>query len=353
MKKVKVALVGLGRLGKQYAVNLARKIKNAELVAVCSLKSHELRWAESEFTYVKLYRDYDEMLRHPGLDAVFILSSTAAHPEHLVKALQAGLHAFCEKPLAICVPDCLEVERTVIQFSQQLAVVGFVRRYDPSYRYAKEKVEGGAIGKPFLVRSQTVDKDSISSFQLEYVGNSGGIFHDFSVHDVDLIRWFLDSDVARVYAIGGAYKYPAFAEINDADNVMATCEMKNGTMAVINASRTATHGHDTYTEVVGTKGTLRIGRPAGINRVEIYDEYGARKECVENFWDRFYEGFLLMTEDFIDCIVSGRPPELQIRDAIEATRTTEAMMQSFREKKVVSIKREKSSSIDQLPGLPS
>ena len=341
MEKVNIGLVGLGRLGKRYAENIAYKVRHAELVAVCSVVEEELTWAKKEFEDVFTYGDYATMLKHEGLDAVVIVSSTNMHARQMIEALEAGLHVFSEKPLAVEVEDCLKVERIAAQHPGQLAVVGFVRRYDPSYRYAKNKVDQGAIGKPYLVRSQTVDKDSLAGFQLEYVGNSGGLIHDYNVHDVDLARWFLGANVQTVWAIGGAFKYPGFAEVGDADNVMSTCQFDDGGMAVINASRTAMHGHDTYTEVVGTEGALRIGRPAGINRVEIYDQYGARKECLETFWDRFEEAFLLMIEDFVDCLVNKRKPELNIRDATEATRTTTAMTASFKSGQLTQIKRNK------------
>ncbi len=339
MKKVKIGIVGLGRLGKKYAENIAFNIRNAELTAACSVVPAELDWVKEKMGISNVYSDYDEMLKHKGLDAVFIVSSTNMHAEHLLKALDAGLHVFSEKPLAVSVEDCLKVEAALPNYPNQTAVVGFVRRFDPSYRYAKDKVDAGAIGKPFLVRSQTIDKDSLASFMMEYVGNSGGIFHDFNVHDVDLARWFLGSNVKSVWAIGGAYKYPGFGEVGDADNVMSTCQMENGTMAVINASRTAMHGHDTYTEVVGTEGSLRIGRPAGKNRVEIYDKDGIRKECLETFWDRFEEAFLLMAKDFVDCLLEGRKPELVINDATEATRATEAFTTSFNEHTLETIVR--------------
>lgn len=339
MKKLKIGIVGLGRLGKKYAENLAFNIRNAELVAACSVVAEELTWIKKAIGLKAVYTDYDKLLQHAGLEAIFIISSTNKHAEHLVKALAAGLHVFCEKPLAVSVADCLAVEKELPKYPNQTAVVGFVRRFDPSYRYAKNKVAAGAIGKPFLVRSQTVDKDNLAGFQLEYVGNSGGLFHDFNVHDVDLARWYLGANVKSVWSIGGAYKYPGFAEVGDADNVMSTCQFENGNMAVINASRTAMHGHDTYTEIVGTEGTLRIGRPAGLNRVEIYDKHGIRKECVETFWDRFEEAFLLMTKDFVDRILTGKPSELSINDATEATRTTAAFTKSFQEKRLVEIER--------------
>lgn len=325
-------------MGKAYAKNLAFKINQAELVAACSIHPEELAFAKKELGLQHTFTDYEEMLNSVELDAVFVISSTDMHAEHIIKGLKAGLHVFSEKPLAITTKACQKVAKVAAKYPNQLAVVGFVRRFDSSYRYAKDKVDAGAIGKPYLVRSQTVDKDTIADWQIQYVTKSGGIFHDFNVHDIDLARWFLGSEIKTVWSVGGAYKYPAFAEAGDADNVMTTCVFENNGMAVINASRIAMHGHDTYTEVVGTLGTLRIGRPAAKNRVEIYDQYGVRQECVETFWDRFEQAFLLMATDFIDCIVENRKPELKLLDAIQATKAATAFTESFKKGKLIRVR---------------
>ena len=337
MKRIKVGIVGLGRLGKEYAKNLVFKIPSADLIAACSIREEELDFASKELAVPRLFQDYDQMLELKELEAIFVISSTNQHAEHIVKALQAGLHVYSEKPLSSSVEECKRVEAIAKQYPDQLAVVGFVRRFDPSYRYAKQKVDEGAIGKPYLVRSQTIDKDTVAEWQIQYVQSSGGIFHDYNVHDIDLARWFLGAEVASVWSIGGAYKYPAFAEAGDADHVMSTCRFDNGAMAVLNAGRTAMVGHDTYTEIVGTLGTLRIGRPATVNRVEVYDQYGARQECVETFWDRFEEAFLLIAQDFIECILTGRQPELTLADARQATIVAEACTQSFRRGELVKM----------------
>ncbi len=329
MKKIKVGIVGLGRLGKEYAKNLTFKIPSAELVAASSIDEGELAFAKEKLGVPYLFKEYAEMLKLPELEAIFVISSTNKHAEQIVAALEAGLHVYSEKPLSSSIEECRRVEAVAAQYPEQLAVVGFVRRFDPSYRYAKQKVDEGAIGQPYLVRSQTIDKDTVAEWQIQYVKNSGGIFHDYNVHDIDLARWFLGAEVESVWSIGGAYKYPAFAEVGDADHVMSTCRFENGAMAVLNAGRTAMVGHDTYTEVVGTLGTLRIGRPATVNRVEIYDQHGARQECVETFWDRFEEAFLLIAKDFLDCIQTGRQPELSLADARQATIVAAALTQSF------------------------
>ena len=336
-KKINVGIIGLGRLGIRYAENFIHRIKNAELVAACSVAPRELEYAASELGIPQLFDDYENMLNHRGIEAVFIVSPTSEHTRQMIAALETGHHVFCEKPLATTVEECERVEAAAAQRPDQIAVVGFVRRFDPSYRYAKEKIESGAIGAPIIVRSQTVDKDSTVSFQIDYVANSGGIFHDFNIHDIDLARWFLGSEIKSVYAVGGAYKHKEFGEIGDADNVMTMCVFENGALANISASRAATHGHDTRTEVIGTEGILSIGRPAALNRVEISDRFGIRKECVETFYDRFQEAFLSQAKEFIDCILENRKPELTLRDATMATKAAAAFTTSFREQRVVEI----------------
>lgn len=338
-KKIRTALIGLGRMGKSYAAILHDQLPGAELVAACSIVPEERTYAQTQLGLEAVFSDSGEMLRSVAPEALFVISSTDQHAAHLVQGLEAGCHVFCEKPLSIRISECERVEAIAAQHPDQLAVVGFNRRFDPSYAYAKAKIEAGAIGKPFRVHAQTVDKDTVADFQIQYVKNSGGIFHDFNVHDIDLARWFLGSEIRTVFATGGAYKYPAFAAQGDADNVLTTCVFENGTHATLVASRTAMHGHDTYTEVVGTEGTLRIGRPAAKNRVEIYDAHGVRQECVETFYERFQEAFLLQAKDFIDCIRTGRKPLLSLHDATEATRAAEAFTLSFAEQRLVQIER--------------
>ena len=316
-------------MGMKYAENLRYKVHNAELIAACSINPQEQSHAREVLGIPHVYDAYEEMLERKDLEAIFVVSSTTLHVDHIVAALKAGKHVFSEKPLGIEIEKCLYAEEVSAQYPELLAVVGFVRRFDPSYVYAKEKVSSGAIGRPFLVKSQTVDLDSTAGFQMEFVKTSGGMFHDFNVHDIDLARWYLGAEVKTVFSAGGAFKHKAFAEVNDADNVLSTCVFDNGTMAQILASRTAAHGHDTYTEIVGTEGVLRIGRPSAQNRVQIMDQHGARYECVETFYDRFQDAFLIMIQDFVDCLVEGKKPELTLRDATQATRVAIAMTDSL------------------------
>ena len=167
-------------------------------------------------------------------------------------------------------------------------MIGFVRRFDPSYRDAFEKVGKGAIGRPFMVRSQTCDKNDPDGFFVRFAPTSGGLFLDCSVHDIDLARWLLGNPrPKRVFASGTIAIHEGLRECGDIDNGVGICEFEDGRLAVFYASRTMAHGHDTQTEVIGTGGVLSVGHNPRANRVEIYDAGGVRNECVPTFFEVF------------------------------------------------------------------
>ncbi|MEN6364259.1 MAG: Gfo/Idh/MocA family oxidoreductase [Rectinema sp.] len=335
--KLRIGIAGLGRLGKRHARNLAFKVRGAELAAACSVQADELAWAKAELGVDALYSNYGQMLDHGGLDAVYLVTSSATHAAQAEEALERGLHVFCEKPMGVSIEECRAVERAAAARPDRVFLVGFVRRFDPSYAYAKKLIGEGAIGVPFLVRSQTVDLDEYAAFQVQFVATSGGIFFDMNVHDIDLARWFLGDEVESVHAIGGSFVHPEFAAVNDADNTVALARFRSGKMAVLSVSRTAFHGHDTHTEIVGSKGILKIGMTPARNRVELFDAGGARVECVKDFYERFSEAFLAEAQEFVDCALEGRKPIVSAQDGTKATEVAFALTESFRRKSIVYV----------------
>ena len=115
---LKIGIVGLGRLGQRHAINLAQRVPNAEVVAACSPVPAELDWAARELGITTGYADYDALLSHPGLDAVFLVTPTSMHPDQIIAALRAGKHVFCEKPLSLDLADCLKVEAEAARHPQ-------------------------------------------------------------------------------------------------------------------------------------------------------------------------------------------------------------------------------------------
>jgi myo-inositol 2-dehydrogenase/D-chiro-inositol 1-dehydrogenase len=335
---VNVGIAGLGRLGKRHAENLAQRIPGAKLVAACSPEAPEREWATKALGVPATYADIAGLLAHPGLDAVFLVTPNTVHPGQIIAALKAGKHVFCEKPLSLDLDECLAVEAEAKRHPKLKVMIGYVRRFDPSYVDAHERIASGGIGRPFIVRSETCDMNDPSGFFVRFAPKSGGIFLDMSVHDIDLARWLLGSPKPRrVFSVGAIAVHRGLADCGDVDNGLAIIEFDGGAMATIYASRTMAHGHETATEIIGTQGRIVVGRDGRMNEVEVADAHGIRIRTTPTFWERFENAFLRETMHFVDCLRHDRPPGLTLHDATEATRIGIALRTSLVERRAVEL----------------
>lgn len=335
---MKIGIVGLGRLGKRHAENLLKRIDGAELVAGASPVEAEREYAKS--LGLSAYDSLEALLQHPDLEAVILVTPTALHAEQSIAVLEAGKHLFVEKPLALNVADCEKVEKVYAQtqkrFPNQMAMVGFVRRFDPSYASAKKALLNGEIGEAFFVRSQTCDQYDPNGFFVQFSATSGGLIMDCNVHDIDLVRWFLSDKngnapkALRFHATGSANIHPDLKQFADVDNAIATIEFEGGKFAHLYASRTFAHGHETSTEIIGTAGKLLIGAGAHLNRVVKSDKHGVSHEALPDFSARFSEAFIHELQAFVDACAGKIPAPLSLNDATEATRIGVALTEVLR-----------------------
>lgn len=338
MELVRIGSVGLGRLGARHAENIATRLPNARLTALCDVDAGRLKSEASRLHVKYTYTDFDAMMECDEIDAVAIVSPSALHTEQIEKALKKGKHVFSEKPLGVTVEQCRQAEKAVERHPDRVFMLGFMRRFDDSYRYAKQKVEAGEIGKPILFRAYSQDPEKFIAGSIAFAAHSGGVFLDMAVHDIDLARWFIGSEPESVYAIGGCYAHPEFAKYNDGDNVSCLMKFRNGAMGFLFSGRTAPHGYNVETEIVGTKGTLRVGSVPQKNLVEILDSGGVRKECSENFLERFENAYVNEMKEFVDCILEGREPAVSVYDGSRVLEIANACKQSFESGQLVSLK---------------
>lgn len=333
---VKIGIAGLGRLGKRHATNLAYRVPGAVLAAACSPLEEERDWAQAALPAPRLYSDYEALLADRDLDAVWLVTPSSLHARQIVAALRAGKHVFCEKPLSLDLAECERVLEVAGQYPGLEATIGFMRRFDPSYRDAYEKASAGAIGRPFMVRSQTTDQNDPDGFFVRFAPTSGGIFLDCTVHDIDVARWFFGGARAtRAFATGTIALHEGLRACGDVDNGVAVVEFEGGRLAVFYASRTMAHGNDTQSEVIGTSGALAIGHNPRRNRVELYEAGGVRSESTPTFFDRFEDAFLHEAQAFVQAVaarLSGTAADAAagatLADALEATRIGNALREA-------------------------
>jgi len=320
-----------------HAENIAFKIPNAQLLAACSVVPAELEHVQKNWGIPYVYDAFDDMVKNGELDAVAIVSPSGLHCDMVAKALDAGKHVFCEKPLGVDIEQCKIAEKAVEKHPDKVFMLGFMRRYDPSYAHAKELINRGKIGKPIIVKATSMDPNAMIDSFLPFAPTSGGIFRDLAIHDIDLARWFLESDVKTIYAAGHCYLYPEMAEYGDVDNACALMQFKNGGLAQFTSSRTAPHGSQIETEIIGTKGILRIAAIPEKNLITIYDDAGARRECMVDFRERWGAAYMNEMAEFVECVLENRKPDISVYDGTECTRVSYAAMESLSKNQIVCL----------------
>jgi predicted dehydrogenase len=210
--------------------------------------------------------------------------------------------------------------------------LGFMRRFDAGYAAAKQKIEGGVIGKPIVMKSSSRDPFRPS---LEYLDpkNSGGLFTDCGIHDIDL---------AMVYG-GGTGVY----------SIEATCLSGNGrdrrrgqrnynvavgerVLGVIDLSRSGVYGYDIRTEILGTQGTLQIGYLRE-TPLMVLTKGNVGHDTVPYFMERFGQAYRTQLQHFVDRFLSGQPPTITCADGLAALKVCLAATQSYHQKQPVSV----------------
>ncbi|KAI0097577.1 hypothetical protein GGR51DRAFT_540781 [Nemania sp. FL0031] len=330
-RKLKIACAGLGRMGARHALNFANRTPRADLVAAFTPDPKEKEWAATALPDTKVYLDYDEMLKHPGLEAVVVATVTTAHAEEAIKAIEADKHVLCEKPLS----TKIEISQSVVDAAQKKphlkVLCGFSRRFDASYRDAFRRVEQGAIGRVSVIRSQTCDKLDPSGFFVAYAEFSGGIFVDCNIHDIDLALWYFGEEVVvkSVVALGITALQPELRRYGDVDNGVGVVEFWDGRIAYFYSSRMMAAGQHDMTEIIGTDGKLAVNANPQGSLVEMYESQGVRREIPSDYYGRFEHAFVTEANEFTAACLDDMPLPFKLSGAVQAVRIGCALQESL------------------------
>jgi scyllo-inositol 2-dehydrogenase (NAD+) len=331
--KIKIGLVGLGRMGQAYARYLASRVPGAVLYAVSDVRADVAEATRAETGAVKAYANYRDLLADQNVDAVVVMTPTKLHKDVVVDAARAGKAVFCEKPLSLALDDAAEM-KSAVDKSGVFFQLGFMRRFDPAYAAAKKKIDAGAIGKPCVFKSTSKDKERPP---LDYLKpeNSGGLFIDMGIHDIDLARWYM-GDVKSIYTVGGVLAYPEMKGIGDVDNAIANMTFANGCIGMISLSRNGVYGYGIYTEIVGTEGTIQIGYDRETH-VLIMKKDVISHDTIPGFYERFENAYIIQLQDFVQNLIHGRKPPITCDDGIAAQKIALAATKSLHENRVVEV----------------
>ncbi|AVX30335.1 myo-inositol 2-dehydrogenase [Carboxydocella thermautotrophica] len=331
--KIRVGVIGAGRIGKLHTENIIKHFRQVEVKAVADVYADKITdWANS-LGIKEIYADYHQILNDREIDAVLVCSSTDTHSQITIEAANAGKHIFCEKPIDYDLDRIYAalnaVEKAGVKFQ-----VGFNRRYDHNFKRVRDLVAEGKIGDVHIVKVTSRDPEPPP---LSYVKVSGGLFLDMTIHDFDMVRYLSGSEVVEVYANAAVLVDPAIGEAGDVDTALITLKFQNGAIGVIDNSRKAVYGYDQRVEVFGSKGSLQAFNDTPTNVVYSNNEAVCTDKPKYFFLERYQDSFVAELEEFFDCIKNDRQPAVSGKDGLMAVIIALAAQQSYREKRPVQI----------------
>ncbi len=314
--KLNVGLIGLGRLGRIYATDIATRIPCARLAAVADVDASAVDSIGRKFDVPRCSTNPADVFGDPSVDAVVIVTPTSTHRAITEAAAAAGKAIFCEKPLSISLDEAMEIRRGV-ERAGVFFQMGFMRRFDRGFAAAKRRLDDGTIGDAVVFKSTSRDPYRPS---IEYADprTSGGLILDMGIHDFDLARWYM-GEVAAVQAIGGLLAYPELGAVGDIDNAVISLIFASGRLGVIDITRNGIYGYDITAELLGTKGTLRVGYLRE-TPVMVMTKGMVSHDTVPYFMERFGDAYTAQLENFARNVLEGCEPPITVDDGVEALR---------------------------------
>lgn len=333
MNKIKFGVVGAGRIGKVHVATLVQNVPDAEVVAVADTNLDCAQELANKYNIKIVTDSYSHIVKNPEIDAVVICSPTDTHAAYIKEAAVAGKHIFCEKPVDLS----LEIIQSAIDVVKQADVkfmVGFNRRFDPNFQKVKEMVEEGKIGEPHILKITSRDP---SPPPAEYSAVSGGMFIDMSIHDFDMARYIVGSEVVEVYTKAAVLVDQELGKMGDVDTAIITLTFANDAIGVIDNSRKAVYGYDQRLEVFGSKGMVNVDNNFPENH-RYYTSEGIHRSLPLNFFmDRYTVAYGNEMKAFCDLLNNNSSTEVSGEDGLKSVAIALAAKKSFIENRPVKL----------------
>lgn len=330
MKNIVVGIIGLGRIGKIHIKNIKRFIPQMVVKIVVDPYIDE-SWTKIQD--IPVTKEYKTVLADPEIEAVLICTPSYLHVPIIIEAAKAGKHIFCEKPLALDV-HLIKQAIAVVETSGVKLQVGFNRRFDPSFVKVRDTIQHKQIGEAYLLRITSRDPVPPSE---EYIKHSGGLFLDMTIHDFDMARFLIGSEIVEVCAMGVVRISPIFTKLEDIDTAVVQLKFADGTLGIIDNSRQAVYGYDQRVEVFGSRGSIAAENSTP-TRTILSTESGILSEKPYYFFlERYERSFIEEMKTFCDCVLENRASPVTGYDGLVSVVVGLAAMQSIKEKRVVLI----------------
>lgn len=332
-RQLNVGVIGAGRIGRVHARHLAYQVSDAMLSVVADIDETAARECAQQFDIPEAVQDYRVLLEDEAIEAVIICSSTDTHTQIIKEAAAAGKHIFCEKPIAFTLEEIDQALDTINRADVKFQV-GFNRRFDPSFRRVREAVERGEVGTPHLLH--LISRDP-SPPPIDYIRSSGGLFFDMTIHDFDMARFLIASEVEEIYTAAAVRVDPAIEQAGDLDTAVITLQFENGVIGTIDNSREAVYGYDQRAEVFGSGGRVQSENHYPNTAVVSNGKHVRRDLPLNFFMERYVESYRVEMQAFVDAILEDRPVPVGGEDGRISVMMSMAARRSYDENRPVKL----------------
>ena len=321
MKRIKFAILGMGRIGKVHADTIQAN-SNAELAAIHDPINNEINRLQKRYSCQQM--SLDDITNNDQIKGILICTPTDTHVDLIKRFLYTKKAVFCEKPLDLNLRKVKKLVQLVSESKSQV-MLGFNRRFDPHFAKLKAHLTKKEIG---VIEQITITSRDPNPPTIEYIKQSGGIFKDMAIHDLDMAVFLADEKIHSIIALGSNFVSKKIEQAGDYDTATILMRTISGKQISIINSRRATYGYDQRVEVHGSKGSLKVNNPT-LSEIELAKEAGTTKDRLHHFFmTRYIDAYKNQIDYFVDCIKKRSMPKPDSYDGYYALYLAENALKS-------------------------
>ena len=321
MKRIKFAILGMGRIGKVHADTIQAN-SNAELAAIHDPINNEINRLQKRYSCQQM--SLDDITNNDQIKGILICTPTDTHVDLIKRFLYTKKAVFCEKPLDLNLRKVKKLVQLVSESKSQV-MLGFNRRFDPHFAKLKAHLTKKEIG---VIEQITITSRDPNPPTIEYIRQSGGIFKDMAIHDLDMAVFLADEKIHSITALGSNFVSKKIEQAGDYDTATILMRTISGKQISIINSRRATYGYDQRVEVHGSKGSLKVNNPT-LSEIELAKEAGTTKDRLHHFFmTRYIDAYKNQIDYFVDCIKKRSMPKPDSYDGYYALYLAENALKS-------------------------
>jgi myo-inositol 2-dehydrogenase/D-chiro-inositol 1-dehydrogenase/scyllo-inositol 2-dehydrogenase (NAD+) len=337
-KQIRICMVGGGRVGKNHSRAFSY-IPGGKIVTVVETVAQVREETAREFGIENQFASLEAALEKADFDAVVITTPTPTHLPLTVLAAENKKHIFLEKPMALSIAECDEI-LNVVEKNSVLLQLGFMRRFDPEFVAAAQRIEAGEIGQPMMIKTNTHGPGLPPAWARD-LKSSNGMLAEVNSHDWDTLRWFMGSNLHRVYTEVANFKGAAnhVDTPNFYDNALVNVKFESGGLGMLSGVCPCGYGYDARVEIVGEKGIMQVGELKGQSILVCTDrDHGLVTPIYRTWPERFKWAYINELTHFVTCIQDGTHPRAGGMDGRWAVAGVLAGTISFLEQRPVYLK---------------